>query len=81
MNTRRPYSKIGPDADFISAGDEVVSLDDGDLEAGILADVENGEATIRYANGDWAYVPFDRVAHADSPQAEAVAMFGKFGNA
>lgn len=77
MNTPKPYSKIAPDAelDYLAAGDEVCVLDD-DLTLGILVDVEGTEACVRlFADDTYTYCHIDRIAHPDSPQAEAFAMF------
>jgi hypothetical protein len=71
------YSKVAPDADEIGAGDDVVILDGegGISEEGVLCDVQDERATVNTGR-EWVTVPLGAVAHPDSAQAEACAMFG-----
>jgi preprotein translocase subunit YajC len=79
MSTSLP--RLGEGADFIGAGDDVVIISgDGrsfDHLNGTLVDVIDDTATVNVGCGVWISVPFDRIAHADSPQAEAIAIFGQ----
>jgi hypothetical protein len=73
-----PLPRIATDAEFIGAGDEVAIIA-GDGQSfdgfGILVDVDGDVATVN-VNDVWVKVAFDSLAHCDSPQAEAVSMFG-----
>lgn len=71
------YSKVAPDADEIGAGDDVVVLDGegGIASEGVLRDVQDERAEIQVGRS-WITVPLGAVAHPDSAQAEACAMFG-----
>lgn len=75
------YSKIAPDAEFIGAGDDVVILDGsgGIAAGGVLVDAADpSKAEVRVpGETEWRVVPLALLAHPDSPQAEAVAMFGE----
>lgn len=75
-NEALPYARVAPDAEEIGAGDEVVVLDgEGRIAAeGVLRDVEDGTATVQTVRS-WITTPFAMVAHPDSPQAEACALF------
>ncbi len=73
------YTRIGPGAREIEAGDEVVVLDGegGIASDGVLCDVFDGDtAEVRIRSRKWIMVPLERVAHPDSPQGEACAMSG-----
>jgi hypothetical protein len=71
--TPDPPRNLGPDAEFIGAGDEVVILDGEGRpgDTGILVHGEHGAGMMATVNvdGDWREVPHDRVAHTDSHAA------------
>lgn len=71
------YSKVAPDAEEIGAGDDVVILDGegGITDEGVLRDVQDERAEVQVGRS-WISVPLGAVAHPDSAQAEACAMFG-----
>lgn len=72
------YSRVSPDADFIGAGDDVVVLSqDGRsiVAEGVFVDAVGDDAMVRVGD-DWQELSLTRIAHPDSPQVEAVAMFG-----
>jgi hypothetical protein len=80
MTDHTPLSRIADGAEFIGAGDEVaiIAMDGQSIDGfGILVDAsdEATGATVN-VNGQWVKVGMDQVAHADSPQVEAVCMFG-----
>jgi hypothetical protein len=69
-------SPLGGGAEFVGAGDEVVVVTEGRVTArGVLADVaaDGITASVRTITGRWLDVPLARVAHPDSPMAEAAA--------
>lgn len=86
--TEPPYSHVAPDAEFIGAGDEVVVLKDdrsGFVCGGILVDVDRNQCKVNIddsnpawaeAAGTWVTASLFDIAHPDSPQAQAVAVFG-----
>jgi hypothetical protein len=66
------FSSLGPDAEFIGAGDDVVwdHPTEGILR-GVLVDVEDdGRATVNIGGGDWVHASFSELAHPDSPRAQ-----------
>ncbi len=75
------YSHIGPNSEFIGAGDDVavLSSDRSKIEyLGVLVDAMGNEAIVRPDDAsEWRRAHMDDIAHPDSPQAEAVAMFGQ----
>lgn len=81
-----PLPRIAEGAEFIGAGDEVaiIAMDGQTIDGyGILVDVWSGDNIVFAGdqasvnvNGQVVCVEFDRVAHCDSPQVEAVNMFG-----
>jgi len=82
-----PLSHLGEGAEWIGAGDEVAILSDaapgGIIATGIIVDIEGEEALVRAesesdpGNGWMQKYPLARLAHIDSPQAEAAASFGE----
>jgi hypothetical protein len=79
MAAGEAYTRIGPGAREIEAGDEVVVLDGkgGIDHEGVLRDVFDGDrAEVQTGTRKWIMVPLDRVAHPDSEQGEACAMAG-----
>lgn len=74
-STNIPEEKrLGPDADFIGAGDDVVILGRG-IE-GILVDADGDAALVRdrrRPDADWITVSFSELAHPDSEAARAEA--------
>lgn len=82
MSNPEPYSRVAHGSEFIGAGDDVCVIScDGrsfDVLEGVLVDVNGDDAIVNVA-GDWQTYPFDRVAHCDSDQAQAVASFGDVG--
>jgi hypothetical protein len=75
VGTIKVYSKVAPDAREIGAGDDVVILDDdGGIEKeGVLRDVLDGGMAEVQIGRRWITVQLDRVAHPDSPAAEAAS--------
>ncbi len=73
------YLRIAPGAREIEAGDDIVVLDGaGGIDTkGVLRDVFDGDtAEVQTGYANWIMVPLDRIAHPDSPQAEACGVFG-----
>jgi hypothetical protein len=85
MIDAQPYSHVGPDAESIVAGDEVAIIIDGHIVAtGIVIDIAdddrvtvNAETEDDPGNGWTEAYRLADLAHIDSPQAEAAAMFGE----
>jgi ribosomal protein L24 len=66
-----PAENLGPDAEFIGAGDDVVVIQGGRITVrGVLVDVdENGDAIVKTVTGRWVPAHYDDLAHPDSPLA------------
>jgi hypothetical protein len=78
VGTIKVYSKVASDAREIAAADDVVVLDGagGIAHEGVLRDVFDGDMAEVQVGRRWLTVPLDRVAHPDSPAAEACATLG-----
>lgn len=82
-----PLPRLGPDAEFIGAGDEVAIIDPvlgGITHTGIVVNIDeagvaivNAETEADPGNGIWVEVDADQLVHIDSPAAEAAAQFGR----